>query len=199
MPETKRRVAWLAPWALALATVLAAGASAGASGTAAVGAEDMRLWSFGECDRRFPYTNSDEHKECVRVVGSAEAKDARALRMCALSHAHDPAEIERCQSGYQANKEKAAQDGVVPNTTAAPQAPPSAEVMRNVKAITAAAVEANRADAGPVAAPAPAVEEAPPAQEDESSIISTIGTVFLVLVLLGLVATLARRRMAASA
>jgi hypothetical protein len=200
MNQIKRRVAWLAPWVLALAAVLAPAAPAQASGTGALGAEDMRLWSFGDCDRRFPYTNTDEHKECVRVVGSPEAKDARALRICAVSNAQDPAEIERCRAAYQANKEKAVRDGVVPNASAVAQTPPSAEVMRNVKAITAAAVEANRAAAGNDAAPPAPVEEAAPSkQPEESSVLSTVGIVFLVLALLGLVAALARRRQAASA
>ena len=200
MNQIHRRVAWLAPWVLALAAVLAPAAHAQASGTAAPGAEDMRLWSFGDCDRRFPYTNTDEHKECVRVVGSPEAKDARALRICAVSNAQDPVEIERCKAAYQANKAKAVQDGGDPNAPAVAQAPPSAEVMRNVKAITAAAVEANRAAAGNDAAPpAPAEEEAPPKQPEESSVLSTIGVVVLVLALLGLVAALARRRQTASA
>jgi len=193
-------MAWLAPWVLALATVLAPAAHAEASGAAAGPPEDMRLWSFGDCDRRFPYTNTDEHKECVRVVGSPEAKDARALRLCAVSHAQDPAETERCKSAYQANKEKAVQDGVVPNAPPVAQAPPSAEVMRNVKAITAAAIEANRAAAAASAPPpAPSEDEIVPLPPEESSILSTVGTVFLVLALLGGGAALVRRRQAASA
>src|ERR1700682_327371 len=116
MTNVKLRVAWLVPWVLAGATVLATNVQAQAGTNAAQGAEDMRLWSFGDCDRRFPYVNTDEHQECVRVVGSEEAKDARALRVCAVSHALDPVENERCKSSYLANKQKAAQDGVVAGT-----------------------------------------------------------------------------------
>jgi hypothetical protein len=61
-------------------------------------AKDMRLWSFGDCDRRFPYVNTEEHKECVSVVGSAEARDARALRICEVSHEKDREEVDRCSA-----------------------------------------------------------------------------------------------------
>jgi len=70
-------------------------------------ADDMRLWSFGDCDRRFPYTSTPEHKECVRVVGSPQAVEARALRVCDVSHAADKEEAERCKASYRANKAKA--------------------------------------------------------------------------------------------
>jgi hypothetical protein len=54
-----------------------------------------------------------------RVVGSPEAKDARALRMCEVSHEKDREEVDRCKVSYRANKEKAAQDGVVSGGSAA--------------------------------------------------------------------------------
>jgi hypothetical protein len=199
MTNVKLRVAWLVPWVLAGATVLATNVQAQAGTNAAQGAEDMRLWSFGDCDRRFPYVNTDEHQQCVRVVGSEEAKDARALRVCAVSHALDPVESERCKSAYLANKQKAAQDGVVAGTPASPQAPPSPEVMRSVKAIVSVAVEKDRA-ASANAAPPAAPEEEPAIQPpEESSMVSTVGVIFLVLLLLGLAATIKRRRQAVSA
>jgi len=78
------------------------------------GADDMRLWSFGDCDRRFPYTSAPEHKECVRVVGSPQAVEARALRVCDVSHAADKEEAERCKASYRANKAKATQTASSP-------------------------------------------------------------------------------------
>src|SRR5262245_22373091 len=154
-----RNFAWIATSAVALALGLMVCANALAQNAAAqqprvvAATEDMRLWSFGDCERRFPYTGTPEYKECVRVVGSPEAVEARALRVCDLSHSADREEAERCKANYKSNKIKAVQEGVVANATGAPQAPPSAEVMRRVKAITTAAVEAERA----AAKPAPAV------------------------------------------
>ena len=101
----------------------------------------MRLWSFGDCDRRFPYVDTDTHKECVRVVGSPEARDARALRVCEVSNGTDREETERCKATYLANKEKAAQETLAASAPAAALPPPSPEVMRRVKAITTAAIE----------------------------------------------------------
>ena len=166
------------------------------------GAEDMRLWSFGDCERRFPYVNSADHKECVRVVGSAEARDARAYRVCEVSHEKDREEIERCKEAYQVNKVKAAEDGVTPNSPAHALAPPSPEVMQRVKAIASAAVERDRAAALASAPPADAAEPAAEenvAQPELSWSMSTIGMVSLGLLVLGLGATLARRKLAGSA
>jgi hypothetical protein len=162
--------------------------------------EDMRLWSFGDCDRRFPYVNTEEHKQCVRVVGSAEARDARALRVCEVSHAQDREEIDRCKAAFQANKQKAAQDGVVANAPTASQAPPSEEMMRRVKVITAAAVEANRVAALAEAPPAEEQAEAPSSRaEPESSSLTTVGLALLLIGVLGYGFTVARKKQAQSA
>jgi hypothetical protein len=156
-----RYLAWIATSVLALAlgaTVCAnafaqsaagrpsgAAQQNGAAPRVVAGTEDMRLWSFGDCDRRFPYTGTPEHKACVRVVGSPEAVEARTLRVCDVSHAADKEEAERCKSNYKANKLRAAQEGVAANAPVAPHAPPSDEVMRRVKAIGTAALEEQRA------------------------------------------------------
>ena len=108
---------------------------------------DMRLWSFGECDNRFPYTKSEEHKECVRVVGSEEAKEARAFKVCENSNSMDPAEVNRCKSTYLANKQRSAQHGYVPNAPAQPQVAPTAEELARVRAIATSAVERDKAAA----------------------------------------------------
>ena len=76
------------------------------------GGNDMRLWSFGDCSRVYPYATSAPYKECVRVVGSDEARDARAYRVCVQSHDKDPAEAARCKTAYRQNRDKAAQDGL---------------------------------------------------------------------------------------
>jgi hypothetical protein len=201
--ESCPNLAWIATSVVALALGLMVCANAFAQSTAgqktAVASEDMRLWSFGDCDRRFPYVDTPEHKECVRVVGSPEAVEARALRVCDVSHAADKEEAERCKATYKANKVKAAADGVVANAPAAPQAPPSAEMMRRVKAITTAAVEAERAAATPEA-PA-TVEEAEPSVStpEESTWKGTLMTVLLVAVGVGVGVNLFRRRQAQSA
>src|SRR5215470_3479016 len=93
---------------------------------------DMRLWSFGECDDKFPYVNSAEHKECVRVVGSEEARDARAFRVCETTNVRDPEEVTRCKSTYKANKDRSAHSGYVPNKAAEKQAVPTAEELQRV-------------------------------------------------------------------
>lgn len=170
--------------ALALGLMLCASAFAknNAAPRAVAPAEEMRLWSFGDCDRRFPDIGTPEHQECVRVVGSPEARDARALRVCETSHPTDLAERERCKATYQANKEKAVREAA-----GVPTADPSAtspEVMRRVKAITTAAVEERRATAG-VAAPEAEAPEAPVQQapeappREESTWKGTVGTVVL--------------------
>jgi hypothetical protein len=162
--------------------------------------EDMRLWSFGDCDRRFPYFNTPEHKECVRVVGSPEAVEARALRVCDVSHSSDKEEAERCKAAYKANKVKAAADGVVANAPATPQAPPSEEMMRRVKAITHAAVEAERAAAKATEVPVPKEDDfVPYAAGPESSWTGTVMTVVLLAVGIGLGVNLFRRRQGQSA
>jgi hypothetical protein len=185
---------------MALTALLAADSLAQAPKPAATvaGTEDMRLWSFGDCDRRFPYVNTDTHKECVRVVGSPEARDARALRVCEVSNGADREETERCKSAYLANKEKAAQETLAASSPAGALPPPSPEVMRRVKAITTAAIEEKRAAAQAEAPPAVAEPEPPPAQEESSSV-STIAVVLLVAALGGLGATVMRRKQAQSA
>lgn len=200
--ESSPSLAWIATSFVALALGLMVCASAFAQNAAAPKApaatEDMRLWSFGDCDRRFPYIETPEHKECVRVVGSPEAVEARALRVCDVSHAADKEEAERCKETYKTNKVKAAADGVVANAPATPQAPPSEEVMRRVKAITTAAVEAERTTTT-AAKPAAAEEEEFVPQPEESSWKSTLMKVVLLAVGVGLGVNLFRRRQAQSA
>ena len=194
----------LGRWALVFAMVLAPAvlAQTAARPPIVAGTEDMRLWSFGDCDRRFPYVNSAERKECVRVVGSAEATVARALRVCEVSHEKDREEIERCKAAYHVNKEKAARDGVIPNAPAVPQMPPSPEMMQRVKAITAAAVEQQRAAASGAAGPqGDAGEPDEPdklVQPEVSSPMTMIAVVLLGVLLLGLGANVARRKQAGS-
>ena len=203
MKTERHNFSRLGPWALALALLLATDvlAQTATPRVTVAPAGDMRLWSFGDCDRRFPYVNTDEHKECVRVVGSPEARDARALRICEVSYGRDREEVDRCKASYRTNKEKAAQDGVVSDAPAAAQAPPSEEIMRRVKVITAAAVEANRS-AAPAQAPPPDEQqaEAPsPSVESESSSVTTIGLALLLVVGLGYGFTVARKKQAQSA
>jgi hypothetical protein len=197
-------------WILALAMVVAPGAiaqtsngGANAEPTVKDGAPktmpDMRLWSFGECDNRFPYVQSEEHKECVRVVGSPEARDARAYRVCETSNPRDPAEVNRCKSTYLENKERAAHNGMLPNTPAQPIAPPTAEDLKRVRAITAAAMEKKREEAAAAAAtaePAAAPAEPTPAPEDQESGTSSTLIIALLLAagLLGGGAYMARRK-----
>jgi hypothetical protein len=196
-----KNLAWMATsiMALALGLMVCANAFAqsagqqssaarqsGAAPRVAAATDDMRLWSFGDCARRFPYD-----------VGSPEAVEARALRVCDVSHAADKEEAERCKSSYKANKLRAAQDGVAANALAAPQAPPSDEVMRRVKAIGTAAVEDQRAET----ASAPkieATEEIAP-QPEESSWKGTLLTVALLAVGAGLGVNLRRRKQAQAA
>ena len=159
MKTEKIYLACLASSILALGIVLS-GDVLGQSGTAHIAAssEDMRLWSFGDCERRFPYVDTESHQECVKIVGSGEAKDARALRVCEVSLQPNLGEIERCKGAYRANKEKAARDIAATNALAAAQAAVSPETMRVVKAITSAAVEG--------AQPATAVPASPEARQD---------------------------------
>src|SRR5438105_2183703 len=86
---------------------------------------DMRLWSFGDCSRQF-VAESAKYKECVRTVGSEEAKDARAYHVCTTSHQRDRAEAARCKQAYD-EKKKLAKD------LAAGQTPLSSELIHRVK------------------------------------------------------------------
>jgi len=132
----------------------------------------MRLWSFGDCDNKFPYVNSDEHKECVRVVGSEEARDARAYRICETNHARDPEEVARCKGMYKANKDRAVQSGYVPDKGGQQQAAPTAEELQRVRAIASVAVESDKArvreaaQANAVAVAAPPEPEPTPEPEE---------------------------------
>jgi hypothetical protein len=203
MTDANGNTARLVPWALAFATLIAfapdlwAQSVAPPAGTTA--SEDMRLWSFGDCDRRFPYVNSAERKACVRVVGSPEATEARALRVCEVSHEKDREEIERCKAAYHVNKEQATRDGVVPNGLAVAQAAPSPEMMKRVKAISAAAVEKEREAALVAAGPQPDPEEPPAPQQEVSSPTTMIAIVLLGVILLGLGANVMRRKQTGSA
>ena len=204
MTRKKNSLSRLAPYAITLAALLAADALAqapkAAVTVAATATEDMRLWSFGDCDRRFPYVDTDTHKECVRVVGSPEARDARALHVCEVSNGADREETERCKSAYLANKEKAAQEVLAARSPAVVLPPPSAEIMRRVKAITTAAIEEKRAAGQAEPSPAAAEPADPPAelQAESSSSVSTTAVVLLVAALGGLGATVVRRKQAQS-
>jgi hypothetical protein len=207
MTKEKNRYPRFAPWAMAFALLLAGDVLAQAQAPAptarvaiALG-DDMRLWSFGDCERRFPYFDTEEHKQCVRVVGSPEARDARALRVCEVSHNTDLAEIDRCKATYQANKERALRDGwaVNPSTQEDVQ---SAEVMRRVKAITSAAVEENRVATQAPARPTPRTHPPEsPAMEasSENSSVWKVGVVLLLVAVVGLGANAVRRKQAQSA
>jgi hypothetical protein len=200
--SSNRNFAWIATSVVALALGLMVCANAFAQSAAASLArvaaptDDMRLWSFGDCERRFPQTGTPEHKECVRVVGSPEAAEARALRICDVSHSSDKDEAERCKASYKANKVRAAADGVVANAPAAPQAPPSEEVMRRVKAIGSAAVEDERPAKPAASKPADLETSAAPQKSTWK------GALMMVVVLavgVGLGVNLLRRRQAESA
>lgn len=187
--------AGLAVCILALSAVLAAGALAQTGGGPANASNtlpDMRLWSFGECDNRFPFVNSADHKECVRVVGSEEARDARALRVCETSNTRDPEEVARCKATYLRNKQSAAQSGYVPNVKVETQAPPSAEELKRVKAIALAAVERDKEAARAATIAAATVEpDEPVVQSEEDTGISMSAVIafgFTVLLLGGIAA-----------
>lgn len=194
---------------LAFAAAFATGAAAqsgseGQAGSAKAGAPeggarnlpDMRLWSFGDCDNKYPYFNSDEHKECARVVGSEEARDARAYRVCATSNPRDPEEVARCKDTYKTNKDRSAQSGYVPNAVPQAQAQPTAEDLQRVRTIAAAAVERDKAvavAARAVAAPADADPEPTP-EPEETGPSTLVIALFLVGILLGGAAFVQRRR-----
>ena len=128
----KSRLTGLRPFILATFFVLSTGALARTSGEVS-SQVDMRLWSFGNCERNFPSADSAEYQECMRVVGSVEAKDLRAQRSCEDSYASDQAGIDRCLSGYHRTKE-----GSTPAIAATTLSP---EMTLKVQAIASAAVE----------------------------------------------------------
>lgn len=195
----------MGPWAIALTLALATDvlAQAAASRPAVALAEDMRLWSFGDCDRRFPYVDTNEHQECVRAVGSAEARDARALKVCEVSHQSDREEAQRCMDTYKSNKEKAARNFAGTVGPEVSLATPSPEVMRRVKAITSAAVEERQAGAPAAPPTANAQSQGAPASSAEaassSSSAPTIAFVLLAVILVGIGATVVRKKQAQSA
>ncbi len=166
----------------------AGGASAGPASL------DMRLWSFGDCVKNFPYVDTPEHKECLRVVGSDEAKDARAIYFCSASHAKDPAEATRCKEAYFANKSEAEQEGfrarmTNPVPAAAVATPPpkrdkEAEIAALTRALKALEPEEPEAEAAAqalaAAAPAP-----PPSSGSIGNVLQGLG-IFLLLAAIGL-------------
>jgi len=176
-------------------------ADAGAGRTAKAGAVaagaaslDMRMWSFGDCSKSFPYVESPEHKECIRVVGSDEAKDARAIYYCSVSHAKDPAEATRCKEAYFANKSEAEQEGFRAKMTSPPQeaavAAPApkrdkdAEIAALTRALKAIDPEEPAPEVAP-AAPAAAAPAPPSAGGSIGSILIGIG-ILLILAVVGL-------------
>jgi hypothetical protein len=180
-------------------TAGAASATAAKAGTADAGPrrpDDMRLWTFGDCDRSFPYVDSDEHKQCVRVVGSEEARDARAFRVCETSHEGDSQEAARCKAAYRANRAQAAQDGLIANAAAQSAAPTPPDVMQKVKVITEVAVEHDReeaTEAGDAAPPAPV----PPAVEEPAVFwtpTTVVGVLCAIMLMVAMAAKLGRRK-----
>ena len=161
--------------------------------SAGPGSLDMRLWSFGDCTKNFPYADAPEHKECIRVVGSDEAKDARAIYFCSVSHAKDPAEATRCKEAYFANKSEAEQEGFrarmtnpVPAAAAAvppPKRDKEAEIAALTRALTAVEPEEPAAEAA--APPAAAAPAPPPASGSIGNVLLGLA-VFLLLAAIGL-------------
>jgi hypothetical protein len=166
-------LAFAAAYATDVAAQESAQAQAGAGSTVRVNAPegaaqslpDMRLWSFGDCDNKFPYFNSAEHKACVRVVGSEDARDARAYHVCETSNQRDPEEVARCKSTYKGNKDRSAQSGYVPDAGQKKQAAPTAEDLQRVRAIASAAVENDKAAAREAILTAAASSPAAPERE----------------------------------
>jgi hypothetical protein len=210
MKNTNSGTVTLAACTLALATMLVTGPSAqAANGTAAATAakagaaeagprrpEDMRLWTFGDCDRRFPYVDSDEYRQCVRVVGSEEARDARAFRVCEMSHEGDSQEAARCKAAYKANRARAAQDGLVPNAAAQPAAPMPEDVMQKVRVITEVAVEQDRdaATEPPLAAPSAPLQAAVDEPRAFWTPTTVVGVLCAIMLMVAMAAKLGRRR-----
>ena len=183
-----------------------AGRTTKVGGAGAVEAKrgDMRLWSFGECDRSFPNTGSAEHKDCVRVVGSDEAKDARAVHYCDVSHAKDPVEATHCKEAYFANKSEAEHEGFRANpSSSAPVVAPvvytpkrdkAAEIAALTRALTAPDPEAPAsAAADPAPGSAPAMEKEP----QPSTFPTGTGVFWLSLMLLLAAVVIRQRRKAA--
>jgi hypothetical protein len=134
----KNNLATLRSWILASSFVLLATSALAGTTYDVSGRPDMRLWSFGDCERKFPNADTEEYKECMRVVGSQEAKDLRAQRMCEDSFASDHVGLERCVSAYRLSQERAA-NATIPQTHSATTLPP--EMTPMVQSIAAAAVE----------------------------------------------------------
>lgn len=164
------------------------------AGAAAAAGLDMRMWSFGDCSRNFPYVGTPEHKECIRVVGSDEAKDARAIYYCNVSHAKNPAEATRCKETYFANKSEAEQEGFRakmksgPGDAAAAAPAPKRDKDAEIAALTRALKTLDREEPVPEAAPAPQATAAPappPADGSIGNVLIGLG-ILLLLAVLGL-------------
>ena len=165
-------------------------AVSGGSATNTLGS-DMRLWSFGACSKAFPYVDAPEHKECVRIVGSDEAKDARAFYFCDTSHAKDPAEAKRCRDAYVENKVRATQEGFranAANSQAAAAAPapvaPKRDQAEAIASLTRALLAPTPEEPAAAGAPEPAPPEPPPPPESWWSV-SNIALCIGLLMLLG--------------
>ena len=123
----------------------------------------------------------------------------RALRVCETSNPGDPEEVARCKTTYKANKHAAAQSGYVPNAPVQPKAPPTADEIKKVKAIAAAAVERDKAAAVVATAAVGQPDEPIPAYtgDDESSYsTSLILALAFGAALLGTAAVMSRRKQA---
>jgi hypothetical protein len=160
------------------------------------GSEDMQLWSFGDCDRRFPLPDSEAHRQCVRVVDSDEARDARAYHVCQMSNGGDPAESARCKAAYDANRERALRAGFVPRAAAQSPSPAPLDVTQNVSSVAAAPVEPDRAKASAPApaAPKPELTPAVNVQDGFWSPRTIVGTLSVAAMIAAAAATFARRK-----
>jgi hypothetical protein len=218
MKSRKAGAVLAATWMLVLAAVVvtdgfaqagsrvptAAGVPAAPSKPVAVevipgGSEDMQLWSFGDCDKRFPLPDSEAHRQCVRVVDSDEARDARAYHVCQMSNGGDPAESARCKAAYDANREQALRAGFVPRAAVQAPSPAPSDVTQNVNSVAAAAVPGDRATAAAPAVPAPAAskpELAPTAVAEGGfwSPRTIVGTLSVLAMIVAAAATMARRK-----
>ncbi len=137
MTTTKDTSAEVRRWVIAIFMVLTICALAPTRGAGA--SPDMRLWSFGDCQRKFPSADTEEYKECMRVVGSPEAKDLRAQRICEDSYANDHKGIDRCLSAHRLTKERPG--GVASDASGVAGSALSPEMTLQVQAIASAAVE----------------------------------------------------------